>query len=121
MSSVANPGSSTAASTTASTPAAATAGQKIDVSSPASGALQFEPKQLTAKAGDVTIVYKNPSPVPHNVAILGADGKPTGTEMKIFANGQGETSAKLTAGTYKFICEVPGHEQAGMVGQLKVS
>lgn len=97
------------------------AAQKLEVSSPASGDLKFEPNSLTAKAGEVTITYKNPSPVPHNLAILGSDGKPLGTEMKIFTSGQGETTATVAAGTYKFICEVPGHAQAGMVGELKVS
>jgi len=95
--------------------------QKLDVSSPASGDLVFEPKNLTAKAGAVTIVYKNPSAVPHNAVIEGPDGQPIGNEMKPFTEGQGETTATLEAGTYKFICSVPGHEQGGMVGEIKVS
>ena len=29
-----------------------------------------------------------------------------------------EVSVNLPAGTYTFICDVPGHEEAGMVGTL---
>ncbi|MEI6447749.1 MAG: plastocyanin/azurin family copper-binding protein [Actinomycetes bacterium] len=105
-------------------PAEAPAGgaaQKLAVTSPADGSLVFEPKALTAKAGEVTIVYKNPSPVPHNAVIVSTDDKVIGTEMKPFTNGEGTSTATLKAGSYKFICEVPGHVQAGMVGTLTVS
>ena len=121
---VANPPTTTKATTTAAAapaPKAAAGAQTLSVASPATGALQFNPTTLTAKAGDVTINYKNSSPVPHNLALLGADGKPLGTPTQIGANNGGSVSAKLAAGTYKYICQVPGHEQAGMVGQLKVS
>ena len=124
---IANPPTttSTAASTTtaaATKPAPAAAGATVlSVASPATGALQFNPKTLSAKAGNVTINYKNPSPVPHNLALLGADGKPLGSPTSIGANNGGQVTAKLAAGTYKYICQVPGHEQAGMVGELKVS
>jgi len=121
---VANPPTTmktTTAAAEAPAPKAAAGAQTLNVTSPATGALIFNPATLTAKAGDVTIDYKNPSPVPHNLALLGADGKPLGTPTKIGANNDGSTSAKLAAGTYKYICQVPGHEQAGMVGELKVS
>jgi plastocyanin len=123
---IANPPTttSTQAAATTTEPAkkeAAAGAQTLAVTSPASGALVFEPKALTAKAGDVTIDYKNPSPVPHNLALLGNDGKPLGEPTKIGSNNSGQVMAKLAAGTYRFICEVPGHEQAGMVGELKVS
>ena len=126
ISDVANPpttGSTTAATTTAAAkPAKPAAGAVVlNVTSPATGALQFNPKTLSAKAGNVTIDYKNPSPVPHNLALLGADGKPLGSPTQIGANNAGQVMAKLAAGTYKYICQVPGHEQAGMVGELKVS
>ena len=123
---VANPPTTTstaaATTTTATKPAPAAAGAVVlNVASPATGALQFNPKTLSAKAGNVTINYKNPSPVPHNFALLGADGKPVGNPTQIGANNGGQVTAKLAAGTYKYICQVPGHEQAGMVGELKVS
>ncbi|MEI6447744.1 MAG: plastocyanin/azurin family copper-binding protein [Actinomycetes bacterium] len=121
MSSVANPGTA-AETTTAAAPKVSANAQKLAVTSPADGSLVFEPKALTAKAGDVTIVYKNPSPVPHNAVIVAEDGKTViGTESKPFTNGEGTSSATLKAGKYKFICEVPGHEQGGMIGDLTVS
>lgn len=121
---VANPPTTSEAATTtaaAEAPAASASAQKLNVTSPAGGDLKFEPASLTAKAGDVTIDYKNPSPVPHNLAVLGTDGKPLGTPTKIGANNDGSTTVKLEAGTYKYICQVPGHEQGGMVGEIKVS
>jgi len=123
---IANPPTTSKATTTpAAAPAPketpAASAQTLNVASPATGALKFDPATLTAKAGDVTINYKNPSPVPHNLALLGTDGKPLGTPTPVGANNGGSVTAKLAAGTYKYICEVPGHEQAGMVGELKVS
>ena len=38
-------------------------------SPPADGSLSFEPATLDAKAGNVTLDYDNPSPVPHSIAI----------------------------------------------------
>ena len=93
----------------------------LKVSSPATGALAYAPTSLMAKAGNVTIDYANPSPVPHNVAILDSAGKEVGSEMTPFANGKGKTTAKLAAGSYTFVCQVPGHLQAGMKGTLTVS
>lgn len=121
---IANPPTTTTAPATTTQAAEkkpSASAQKLDVTSPADGGLKFEPAALTAKAGEVTVTYKNPSAVPHNLAILGSDGKPLGNEMKIITNSEGTTTATVEAGTYKFICEVPGHEQGGMVGELTVS
>ena len=93
----------------------------LKLSSPPSGALQYNPTTLTAKAGTVTIVYANPSQVQHNVAIIDSAGKEVGSEMEPFTAGIQKTTAKLAAGTYTFECQVPGHAQAGMKGQLTVS
>ncbi|MEI7888691.1 MAG: plastocyanin/azurin family copper-binding protein [Actinomycetes bacterium] len=93
----------------------------LQVSSPATGALAYVPTSLKAKAGNVTIDYTNPSPLPHNVAILDSAGKEVSSEMTPFANGKGKTTAKLAAGSYTYICQVPGHSAAGMKGTLTVS
>jgi uncharacterized cupredoxin-like copper-binding protein len=34
--------------------------------------------------------------------------------------GEEELTANLEAGTYEFICSVPGHAEAGMTGTLTV-
>jgi plastocyanin len=80
--------------------------------------LKFDKSALSAKPGKVTIVMKNPSPLPHDVAIEG-----NGVEAKGKIVNQGGTStatATLKAGTYTFYCSVDNHRQAGMEGTLTV-
>jgi len=95
-------------------PDAAGGGAKIDVT--AKG-LKFDPTALTAKAGQaVTIVLKNDDTIEHDFSVSDAGFKlvarPSGSAQKVL------TLAK--AGTYQFHCSVPGHEAAGMKGQITV-
>jgi plastocyanin len=80
--------------------------------------LAFDKKELTAKPGKVTIDFTNPSAIPHNVVIL-KDGKEL-AGFEPIAEGEEIETAELEAGTYTFICSVPGHAQAGMEGTLTV-
>ena len=103
---------------TETTPTTGPAGG-IEVSADPTGALTFDTASLEAEAGTVTITMKNPSPIPHNVAING-DG--VDVEGKVVLKGGTSTvSADLAPGTYTFYCSVPGHEAAGMRGTLTVS
>ena len=81
-------------------------------------ALAFDKTELSAKAGKVTIDFTNPSPIPHNVVIL-EDGKEL-AGFEPIAEGEEKLEADLEAGSYEFICSVPGHAQAGMQGTLTV-
>jgi plastocyanin len=81
-------------------------------------ALAFDEDELTAKAGKVTIDFDNPSAIPHNV-VIEKDGKEL-AGFEPITEGQKTLSADLDAGTYEFICSVPGHEPAGMKGTLIV-
>lgn len=126
--------SSTAATTTstAKKPPKATTGTPAPPSSPAAGAtselklaanpagqLAYDTKQLSAKAGTVTIDMTNTSPIEHDVAI--AEGSKTLGQTPVFTGGSKKLTLKLKPGTYKFFCTVPGHRQAGMEGTLTVS
>ncbi|HWO46582.1 MAG TPA: plastocyanin/azurin family copper-binding protein [Solirubrobacterales bacterium] len=81
-------------------------------------ALAFDTTELSAKPGKVTIDFTNPSAIPHNVVI-----EKDGEELAGFepiSEAEEPVSADLEAGTYTFICSVPGHAQAGMEGTLTV-
>ncbi len=103
--------------TPSSSPAAAPSAP-LQLAANPQGQLAFEPKQLTAKAGNVTIDFANASPVPHNVVI--AQGSQTLGQTPI-KTGSATLKVTLKPGTYTFYCAVPGHRQAGMEGTLTVS
>lgn len=126
----------------ATTPDTGTSGSSdggIQVSADPSGQLKFQPAALTAKADEaIGVSFKNPGPLPHNwvlvapgeeQAVVAASaakgGDATGvagvivTTSVLTANGSEakELPAK-PAGTYSYICTVPGHYAAGMKGTL---
>jgi plastocyanin len=126
------PSSSTAVTAPASSPKATT-GTPAPPSSPAAGAattalklaaepggqLSYDTKQLTAKAGKVTITMTNMSPIEHDVAV--AQGSKVLGATPTFQGGSRTLTLSLKPGTYTFYCTVPGHRQAGMEGTLTVS
>ena len=113
------------------TPPPATTGTPAPASSPAgratalalaanpTGLLSYNTKQLAARAGTVTIVMANMSPVEHNVTV--AQGTTVLGATPTFTGGTKTLTLKLKPGTYTFYCSVPGHRQAGMEGTLTVS
>jgi plastocyanin len=112
---------SAAASTSAPASAAAApapAGALKLAANPA-GQLSYNTKTLSAKAGTVTIVMANMSPVEHNVTV--AQGSKVLGATPTFTGGTRTLSLKLKPGKYTFYCSVPGHRQAGMEGTLNVS
>ncbi len=84
-----------------------------------SGALAFTTTQATAKAGNVTIDFENPQPVPHDVSIEDSSGKTIG-KTELISESSASTTVNLKPGTYTFYCSVPGHREAGMEGTLTV-
>ena len=112
-------GSSSAPATSPATSGAGGGGQRLSLQADPSGNLRFNKKTLTAKAGTVTIVMKNPSPLSHNVSIQGAGVNQMG--QTVATGGTSTVSATLKPGTYTFYCSVPGHRQAGMFGTLTVN
>lgn len=81
------------------------------------GDLFIKPDQLEAKAGPITIEVSNTGQTEHNLDIEGV----AATEM--IPPGESATLdvPDLEAGDYTYICQVPGHEAAGMTGTLIVS
>lgn len=81
-------------------------------------ALAFDASDLSANAGEVTIDFSNPSPIEHDVAIE-RDGEEIAA-TDVITESEATVTADLDAGTYTFLCTVPGHAEAGMQGTLTV-
>jgi plastocyanin len=118
-----NDNSTTAASTPASTTPAAGGGgggaSTVDISTPSGSTLAFDQKDVTAKAGNVTINFDNKQPLQHDVAVADSSGKVLG-QTDLVSSGTANATVNLAAGTYTFYCTVPGHKEAGMEGTLTV-
>jgi plastocyanin len=82
------------------------------------GQLRFVTKDLSAKAGTVTIGFTNASPLAHNLTI--AQGTRVLGATPTFQGATKMLTLKVKPGTYTFYCSVPGHRQAGMEGKLTV-
>ena len=83
------------------------------------GELAYTSTSETAKAGKVTVEFKNPQALTHDVAIENANGEEVGA-TELIADGSDTTSVDLKPGTYTYFCTVPGHREAGMEGTLTV-
>ena len=83
------------------------------------GELAYTSTSETAKAGKVTVAFKNPQALTHDVAIEDSSGKEVGA-TELIADGSDTTTVDLKPGTYTYFCTVPGHREAGMEGTLTV-
>jgi len=94
-------------------------GSTVDLEADPNGELAYTTDSATAEAGKVTIDFKNPQGLTHDVAIEDESGEEVGKTELI---GEGETSetVNLKPGEYTFYCTVPGHREAGMEGTLTV-
>jgi len=102
-----------------SSPAKSAAGSQLKLAANPAGQLAYTTKQLSAKAGKVTIDFTNSAPVEHDVAI--AKGSSVVGQTPVFTGGTKALTVNLEPGTYTFYCTVPGHRAAGMEGTLTVS
>jgi plastocyanin len=100
-------------------PSSPAAASKLRVIADPAGRLRYTTAALTAKAGRVTIVFENASPVKHDVTI-GQGFKALGA-TPTFAGGKKALTLRVAPGTYAFWCSIPGHRAAGMEGVLTVS
>ncbi len=119
-----NDNSTTAASTPpATTPAAgggaAGGGSTVDISTPGGSTLAYDQKDVSAKAGSVTINFDNKEALQHDVAVADSSGKVLG-QTDLVSSGTANATVDLQPGTYTFYCTVPGHRDAGMEGTLTV-
>jgi plastocyanin len=75
----------------------------------------FHPAQLSAKEGKVTIAMRNQDLFWHTFTVKGL-----GVSMPVPVGALRSTTFTAKPGTYRFICAIPSHEQAGMRGTLVV-
>ena len=117
-------GSATSPGTTSTrhaTTSAAGAKQTLNLEADDDGGLYFKPKKLTAKAGGVKLMMRNPSSsgVQHGVAV---EGKGVDQDGPVVAPGKtSSVTVTLKPGKYEFYCPFDAHKQKGMKGTLTVS
>ena len=94
-------------------------GSTVDISTPSGGDLAFNQKDVSAKAGSVTIDFDNVQPLQHDVKVEDSSGQELGG-TDLVSEGTATATVDLQPGTYTFFCSVPGHREAGMEGTLTV-
>jgi plastocyanin len=93
----------------------AAAGAPLDIEA---GDLFFKPKDLTAKAGALTINLTNKGLIQHNLVI---EEDPAFKKIDLAPGASGSGTFDAKPGTYTFFCDVAGHRPAGMEAKLTVS
>jgi plastocyanin len=78
---------------------------------------EFVPSELTARAGEIKVTLRNAGAVEHDFHIEEIPAAHVHSDV----GETNESTFTLDAGTYEFICTIPGHRQAGMVGTLTVT
>jgi len=81
------------------------------------GDLYFEPEQLSASAGEVSVTLDNVGAAEHDFVIEEMD------DLDVVHAAPGESATgtvTLEAGTYTYYCSVPGHRTT-MEGTLEIS
>lgn len=82
--------------------------------------LKWDAEAYTATAGEVEVLLRNESQLPHTLKILAADGTSIGAELETTSKGAEDSGTyTLAAGTYTILCTVPGH--GNMKAELTVS
>lgn len=118
-----------ATTTTEETPAGATSGEKagegeaggagVEFEADPNGELAYTTTEASTEAGKVTIDFKNPQSLSHDVAVEDSKGETVG-KTEVIGEGETSESVNLKPGKYTFYCSVPGHREAGMEGILTV-
>ncbi|MDR7482624.1 MAG: cupredoxin domain-containing protein [Armatimonadota bacterium] len=80
----------------------------------------YEPRDLVAKAGEVTFTVRNTGAIEHDFVIESV-AKKVVAEARPFPPGKTvQVKARLTPGAYVVYCGIPGHREAGMQATLRV-
>lgn len=93
---------------------------QVQVAADSKGGLKWDKSSYEAKAGAVTFVVTNTSPITHNFVIEGNGLRLTSKNFR-GQNPEFLSVANLPAGEYQIICTIPGHREGGMVAKLVVT
>lgn len=87
-----------------------------------SSEFEFEPMSLAMKAGEATrIELENDGAIEHALIVVAPDGKGDWIHLHAMANETDVGTFRIDRpGKYRVLCTVPGHTEAGMVGELSV-
>ncbi len=92
-------------------------GEALTLTADPGGSISWEPGELSAAAGTVTIKLVNESSTPHAVEV---EGNGVEEETETVTGGEVELSVDLEPGEYTYYCPVGQHRQNGMEGTLTV-
>ena len=86
------------------------------------GEFKFEPKTLAMRAGEPTrIELENEGAIEHALIVAAPDGKGDWIHLHAMVNATDAATFRIDKpGRYRVLCTVPGHTEAGMVGELVV-
>ena len=110
-------GGGTAATPEATEEAAQESGEAPTLTADPGGEISWEPGELSAAAGSVTIDLVNESDTPHAVEV---EGNGVEEESETVTGGETQLTVDLEAGEYIYYCPVGQHRQNGMEGTLTV-
>ncbi len=83
--------------------------------------IKFDQKAYTAPAGEVRIEYDSQGQQVHSMILQDAAGtRVPDFRLLVPPNKSVGGVVSLPAGSYTMICDIPGHEAAGMIAQLTV-
>jgi cytochrome c oxidase subunit 4 len=100
---------------------ATTSANSIVITSGDSGVeFAFSPQTIDVRAGEsVELVFNNKGTIAHDFGIPDLDFSIDNTGAG--QSGRGTLTLPSTPGTYDFICSIPGHKEAGMIGKIIVN
>ena len=77
--------------------------------------MAYSATRLEAHTGELSITLDNADFIPHTFTI-----DALGINLTVPARGKDQLTFTAPPGTYTFYCNIPGHPEAGMVGNLVV-
>jgi uncharacterized cupredoxin-like copper-binding protein len=76
---------------------------------------------VTRHQNGFVVAFENRDGMSHSVAFRDRTGKLVGSRILVGPHKAGRLPVRLPAGDYALICDVPGHEAAGMVSTITVT